>query len=167
MVTTLAQGCPGLNLVRTFSFMGKRLRWSPQNAKVDDAPFSRKVTNVTCVVPSTTVNSMTVTKPLTVETPGWIAPPKNVFPHPAHSKKEQITTATERMRCTEHFREEPLPSSLHPFFKGRCRMIFYCRPNLLPKLVFAQSRLGGIRNYARAGEFSRQSFRNGVQLMAG
>src|SRR5262245_12409267 len=142
--------------------MGNRLRWSPQNPKVDDEPFSRKVTKVTCVVPSTTVSCTTLTKPLTVETPGGIAPPINVVPHAVHNKKELITRASERMRDTNHFREELSPSSLHPFLKRRCRMIFYCRPDLLPKLVFAESRLGGIGNDARTCEFAQQSFRNGM-----
>src|SRR2546428_9911193 len=97
--------------------MGNRPRWSPQNPIVEDVPFSRKVTNVTCTfVPPplmTVLNCTMLTDPLMVENPGRRAPRMNMFPQAPETTTRQTTRRMDRRRFTAHLRTR-VTESLHP-----------------------------------------------------
>src|SRR3989442_12472558 len=96
--------------------MGNRPRWSPQNPIVEDVPFSRKVTNVTCTfVPPplmTVLNCTMLTDPLMVENRGRRAPRMNMFPQAPETTTRQTKRRMDRRRLTTHPRTRDTESIL-------------------------------------------------------
>src|SRR6202158_4463501 len=109
IVTTLAQGVPGLKAARTVCCMGNWSRSSPQNPTVDERPDCKKVTKVTCTEvpfsPMTALSCTTLTVPLTLEELAGRAPRVKMFPQPGRVKTRQSSRKERGISWTESERK--------------------------------------------------------------